>query len=866
MPTISRRSLPLVALLLLALAGPALADQPPTERTPSQQPAALLNTKHGPLAPVGAQLAALSDEYQAHLSAVASGATTQAAFVSSNPLITTIGDYVAIDALAAGDPAMLQADMLRLGARDLAAASYMVSGLLPLAALPDLATLASMQSARPVVATTHVGRVTSQGDRALRANLARSSFGVDGSGITIGTLSDSYNCLGGAPAGVTSNDLPQGVVVIQDLTSNCSDEGRAMMEIIHDVAPGASQQFRTAFISQPDFAQGVRDLAAAGSDIIVDDVGYFAAPMFQDGLVAQAVNEVVAAGATYFSAAGNQGRLSYEGAFRPAAQVMIGNDPYIPHDFDPGPGVDTFQRLTIPPGSSISAAFQWDEPFRSVSGGAGANADLDVLVFNEQNTTVLSSGNDASVGGDPVEIFSISNNTTSSRVVNLFIGNYLGGGVLPNPGYLKVVYFDDLTINEFNTRSSTLYGHSNATGAIAVGAVDYLDTPEFGTNPPQLRDYSSGGGTPIFFNPDGTRKTATENRAKPEITSVDGANTTFFFPGSDREGDGFPNFSGTSAAAPHAAAVAALLLEANPALTSAQLLATLQDTAIDIGAAGFDADSGAGLIQADAALAALRSDVDLQLSLSTEPYVAPARPLTYTLSLVNAGPDEARGVVVTHTLPVSVSFVSASVSAGSCAQSAGKVVCAIGALAQGASVSASIRVSAAAAITGTLSSSALAATSDNDANASNNSATATTRVVPLSSSADLRLSATANASSLSLGQPLTYTISISNQGPAAASNLTATIKLAPSIVFRTASGSGWTCSRSDTTVTCTRPSLASGADAPITVGVTTSTTAAGEVLKETSLTATTPDLNRLADRVTVGVRVGRTLFLPRVNY
>ena len=95
------------------------------------------------------------------------------------------------------------------------------------------------------------------------------------------------------------------------------DEGRAMMQIVHDVAPGASLAFYTAENSEADFASGIVKLAApvasggAGAKIVVDDVGYFDEPFFQDGLVAQAITQVVAQGVAYFSSAGNNGTLAY---------------------------------------------------------------------------------------------------------------------------------------------------------------------------------------------------------------------------------------------------------------------------------------------------------------------------------------------------------------------------------------------------------------------------------------------------------------------------------------------------------------------------------------------------------------------------
>ena len=148
-------------------------------------------------------------------------------------------------------------------------------------------------------------------------------------------LSDSYDCAPGAfepgapftraAQDIANGDLPRDVIVLKDLadapSDDCSDEGRAMMQLIHDVAPGSPLAFYTAFESQEDFAAGIRALAAAGSKVIVDDVIYFAEPMFEDGIIAQAVDDVHDDGVAYFSSAGNDARLSYESRYPPLGRA-----------------------------------------------------------------------------------------------------------------------------------------------------------------------------------------------------------------------------------------------------------------------------------------------------------------------------------------------------------------------------------------------------------------------------------------------------------------------------------------------------------------------------------------------------------------
>ena len=529
------------------------------------------------------------------------------------PYVRVRGGLVAVDVVASGQADLLLADLETLGLENGTAYGRMVSGRIPVRALRDIAALSNLRFAHPAAATTSVGSVTSQGDVSMRADIARASFSVDGSGTLVGALSDSYDCIGGAATDEGTGDLPPGVVVLQEEIGcgSGSDEGRAMLQLVHDVAPGAGLAFHSAFNGQADFAQGIIELASAGADAIVDDVIYFAEPMFQDGIIAQAADTVVAGGATYFSSAGNGGRIAYEGDFRDGGLITVGSDVYTAHDFEPGPGVDIFQEFTLPQRESVVFSLQWDEPFFSVSGAPGSANDVDIFIVNAALTQAIAGSTDANLGGDPVEFFSFTNGPGGgppSTTFNVLIGKFNAAGG-PDPGQLKYVVFGGvgrsgpiMSIDQFDTASGTVYGHSNAAGAEAVGAAWYEETPEFGTTPPLLEPFSAGGPTPILFDASGVALGSPEVRQKPEIVAPDGTDTTFF--GSDTDGNGFPNFFGTSAAAPHAAAVAALLLEAAPTLSPQDLYSVMEGTAIDMGDVGTDFDSGAGLVQADAAAAA----------------------------------------------------------------------------------------------------------------------------------------------------------------------------------------------------------------------------------------------------------------------
>ncbi len=578
--------------LALALAAPAHAD--PARAAPRSSTAdraaafnrLLAEAKSGPGSKLGPQLITLQD---APLSA------RDGALRRKLPPLRVQGGYVRVSAYG-DDPSSLLTQLVAKGMLEAKVYDHAVSGRVPVTALGDIATTSGLRFIKPVLAATRAGLTTTQGDHSMRSDLARVQFGVDGTGVHVGVLSDSFDCAAGpfaqgqsftrAGQDFANGDLPLGVRVLKDLhtvaDAECTDEGRAMSQIIHDVAPAAAISFSTAFTGEEDFAAGIVALANDGANVIVDDVGYFDEPMFEDGVVAKAIDAVVARGVAYFSAAGNEARQSYQGRFRASGRKgLVG----LRHDFASGNGIADLQRMTAPPGTITLLAVDWDQPSFSANGVHGSQSDVDAIFYNTDGSPVEPCTDDAAqlicqepgisnnIDGDAVELPVIVN--LSDHDLHVRLGIELASG--PAPGALKYVWYDlgsaPLSVDEFDTASGSIAGHPNAAGAEAVGASAWYQTKAWGSplrptcTPACLDSFSSAGGTPILFDGEGRPLASAVVRVKPGLIGPDGGNTTFYqatlgfnVPGTS-EDDAFPNFFGTSAAAPHVAAVAALLID-----------------------------------------------------------------------------------------------------------------------------------------------------------------------------------------------------------------------------------------------------------------------------------------------------------------
>jgi hypothetical protein len=578
---------------------------------------------------------------------------------------------------------------------------------------------------------TNVGAATSQGVVTERIDKVRR--GIDGRGITVGALSDSFDTatetVDGKPLtvhaadDVRTGDLPpEGVTVIQDdPTGVGADEGRAMLQIVHDIAPKAKECFATAETGDLGFANNIRALSAppCNADVEVDDVGYFDEPFFSRGPISDAVDDVAAKGVHYFSSAGNG---SSQQAWAAPVRIvkttkgsnidLAGVDPKLYaggfEDFDPGPGTDIAQSMVLggdptsaDGGSDGILDLQWDDPVDAngaplgdplidttgeitaaqpvakipftgaagqtiraivdaipsgstdfiltlkdpagnilqqvdtgtspevvvqtlpaagtytfeVSGFAGdlgdftfkvqpvlgsskTTTDFNALFFDDDGNFLFAAQDLNQLSGKPFEITGFH----GRGGLQMVIAKAGTGGAATQ---LRYQLYDGLEETEYvDPLAPSIYGHPLADGATAVAAEDPF-------RPFAPEDYTSvGGDLPIYFDSDGNRLPHPDIRHVPQVAATDGGNTTFFTLDSALDPDTQPNFFGTSAAAPHVAGIAALVLQARGRMSPDAMRSLLERSTFDHDLDVYHAQGSAGglTITADGEQGAERRD------------------------------------------------------------------------------------------------------------------------------------------------------------------------------------------------------------------------------------------------------------------
>lgn len=499
----------------------------------------------------------------------------------------------------------------------------LISATVPATKIDAVAGLPWVAAIRPAIRpATDAGAITSEGVPLHRADVAQRRLGVTGRGQKVGAMSDGVTSLAES---VAKGELPPDVQV---LDPGDGDEGTAMLEEIYDTAPGAKLLFSGTGETLEDHVAGLRALAAAGADIITEDLAFDDEPAFQQGLTAATAEEIARHGVFFSSSAGNLGarhapRVVASGTGRTPDDVPAGGNfascPNAPDNLVnlTGTADNTFD-LRINPGGAILVTLQWSEP-RAIfpTPGRGGFTDLNLYLLNDAGTDCLASSASVQANGvgDTIEQLIWENPNPAATTFKLAV-DVQGTSTAVRSPLLDLRWRNfAAALANINTpdRAGSMNPDSNYLGAAtSAAAVNSSVSVDPATIP--IESFSAGGPVQVGSTTQcrgGAAGPCTGVAGRPFATKV--APTWAAADGVSISGSGgFPNpavcpttvqgqcrFFGTSAAAPSAAGVAALVRqELGGRLPAALLNLALRGLAVDRGDPGLDNVFGAGVLQA----------------------------------------------------------------------------------------------------------------------------------------------------------------------------------------------------------------------------------------------------------------------------
>jgi hypothetical protein len=585
----------------LFLTSPAIAQNSTQVRTLTKPQIEAIQSEKAARTPAQQKL---SSQILDTLKETRTGAVLNAAPDLKAPQLPATDDGVTVDIKADVSAEVLGA-IEQLGGRIINnfPESRAIRASLPLENIESLAERSDVQFIKPAV-RAHTNVVAREGDIAHMADIVQLNFNVRGAGVKIGVISNSIDDgYGALDAAYASGAIARGKLSVlpgQEGGPTDSGEGLAMAQIIHAIAPEAELIFATGDGGGgPEVMRAnILELARRGCQIIVDDLTYPDESPFQDGPISLAVNQVSEAGVLYFSSARNSGSAkhgtsgTWEGDFRdggPAgAQFGAAGPNGRVHVFTGGITLNTVTQAR--PGDHVNLF--WADPL-----GASTNS-YDIFIVNPAGNVVRSATTSHTGTQDPYQ--TVDRLRTGESIVIVKEGGSADRFLHLDTGRAILRYGTTGSVRGHNA--------SGAENAFSVAAKRVPVPPagfNLGPNDP-VESFSSDGPRRVFFAPDGRPLTSGNYSSsggvllqKPDITAANGVSTTF------PPNSPFNPFNGTSAAAPHAAAIAALLLSCTPKPAPAQVRLALQDSAVPIESGGPNVNAGYGIIMAHTAAESL---------------------------------------------------------------------------------------------------------------------------------------------------------------------------------------------------------------------------------------------------------------------